>query len=199
MAKLTLINLTNLQNETSAVTDINANSDAIETAIENTLSRDGTTPNAMDADLDMNSNQILNLPVPGTSTSPVRLQDLVDAALVPSIITGILYKDQEDQIISGGADVTSKSLVTGNVTIDCGDRPLQYITNNGAFTITAPTEDGSCILLVTNGAAAGSITFTGFSVGSSTGDTLTTVNTSKFSISIWRINGVSGYRIAAHQ
>lgn len=61
MAKLTLSNLSNLQNETSAVTAINANSDLIETAVENTLSRDGASPNMMNADLDMNSNEILNM------------------------------------------------------------------------------------------------------------------------------------------
>jgi hypothetical protein len=105
----------------------------------------------------------------------------------------------EDQALSGGARVTSKSLSTGSVTIDPGDRPLQYITNGGAFTLTAPANDGSMILLVTNNGSAGAITFSGFTVGSNVGDSLTTTNTEKFSIHIWRINGVSGYRIAAHQ
>jgi hypothetical protein len=52
---------------------------------------------------------------------------------------------------------------------------------------------------VTNNGSAGAITFSGFTVGSNVGDSLTTTNTEKFSIHIWRINGVSGYRIAAHQ
>lgn len=105
----------------------------------------------------------------------------------------------EDQILAGGARVTSKSLSTGTITPDPGDRPLQYVTNGGAFTINAPTNDGSLMLLVTNNGSAGAITFTGFTVGSNTGDALTTTNTHKFTISIWRINSVSGYRIAAHQ
>jgi hypothetical protein len=104
-----------------------------------------------------------------------------------------------DQVLSGGANVTSLSLATGNVTIDCGARPLQFITNGGAFTITAPANDGSCMLLVTNNASAGAITFTSFTVGGSTGDALDTTNTHKFTISIWRINSISGYRVAAHQ
>ena len=106
---------------------------------------------------------------------------------------------REDQTISGGANVTSKSLATGNVTIDCGGRPNQYITNGGTFTITAPANDGSCILLVTNNASAGTVNFSGFSVGSATGDALTTTNGHKFSIFIWRTNSTAGYRIAAHQ
>jgi hypothetical protein len=105
----------------------------------------------------------------------------------------------EDQLISGGANVTSKSLSTGNITVDCGARPLQYITNGGAFTITAPAADGSCKLLVSNNASAGAITFSGFSVPASPGDPLTTTNGHKFTINIWRINGTSGYRIAAMQ
>lgn len=40
---------------------INANNDAIEESFDNTLSRDGSTPNQMEADLDMNGNDILNV------------------------------------------------------------------------------------------------------------------------------------------
>jgi hypothetical protein len=62
MAKLTLTDVSNITgNETSAASTINNNSDAIETALENTLSRDGTSPNQMEADLDMNGNDILNV------------------------------------------------------------------------------------------------------------------------------------------
>jgi hypothetical protein len=123
-----------------------------------------------------------------------------DSTLTLWVPTGdVVLLNVEDQVLAGGATVTSKSLSTGHITIDCGDRPLQYITNGGAFTITAPASDGSMMLLVTNNGSAGTITFSGFTVGSSTGDALTTTNTNKFTIAIWRINGVSGYRIAAHQ
>ncbi len=104
-----------------------------------------------------------------------------------------------DQVVAGGANVTSQSQSTGNITVDCGSRPLQYITNGGAYTITAPSNDGSCILLSTNNGSAGAITFSGFSVGSNIGDTLDTTNAHKFSIFVWRVNSVSGYRVAAHQ
>ena len=52
-------------------TKINANFDAIEQAFDNTLSRDGSSPNAMEANLDMNSNQILNLPDATTDKEPL--------------------------------------------------------------------------------------------------------------------------------
>ena len=61
MAKLTTTDLSSLSNETSAVNTINANNAAVEAAMENTVSRDGTTPNQMEADFDMNGNDILNV------------------------------------------------------------------------------------------------------------------------------------------
>lgn len=47
-------------NDTAATALINENFEALQTAIENTLSRDGITPNYMDADLDLNSYKIIN-------------------------------------------------------------------------------------------------------------------------------------------
>lgn len=59
MAKLILDPIGNFNSTT--LTTINTNSDRIEAAMENTLSRDGTTPNQMEADLDMNNFDILNV------------------------------------------------------------------------------------------------------------------------------------------
>lgn len=58
MAKLTLNPITSGY---ASVAALNENFEAIEDALENTLSRDGSIPNTMSADLDMNSNSILNL------------------------------------------------------------------------------------------------------------------------------------------
>jgi len=58
MAKLTTNDVTGGYAD---VTAINENNTLIETAVENTLSRDGTTPNSMAADLDMDSNDIINV------------------------------------------------------------------------------------------------------------------------------------------
>lgn len=73
MAKVTLDDLTSLSNETSVVNTVNENNNLVEAAIENTLSRDGTSPNQMEANLDMNSNRILNLPYAASNTEPVTL------------------------------------------------------------------------------------------------------------------------------
>lgn len=107
-----------------------------------------------------------------------------------------------DQKFSGGLQITSNNIGTvsaGTTTIDCGLSPLQYLTNGGAFTLAAPSNDGSCDVLTTNNGSAGTITFSGFTEGASTGDSLDTTNGHLFTIGIWRINGTSGYRVAAHQ
>jgi hypothetical protein len=74
----------------------------------------------------------------------------------------------------------------------------QYGTNNGAFTFTAPSVDCAVDILITNGASASAITFSGFTVGN-VGDFFTTVNGHKFIVSIRRINGTSTYVVKALQ
>jgi hypothetical protein len=53
-------NLTNITSGYASNTALNANFEALRNALLNTLSRDGSTPNAMNADLDMNGNEIVN-------------------------------------------------------------------------------------------------------------------------------------------
>lgn len=58
--KIVLGNIASFQNDSSAVVQYNANNALITAAFDNTLSRDGTSPNQMNAPLDMNGNAILN-------------------------------------------------------------------------------------------------------------------------------------------
>lgn len=137
--------------------------------------------------------------IPGTINVSGTFQAGGNAMTFPGSAATLAALNVADQTLAGGANVTSLSQSTGNITVDCGARPLQYITNGGAYTITAPANDGSCVLLVTNNGSAGSTTFSGFTVGSNTGSSLTTTNTSKFKIYIDRINGTSSYFINALQ
>ena len=73
MAKLTL---SDLSSGSYTVDLLNQNFELIEAAFENTLSRDGTAPNMMQAHLDMNSNRILNLPNASSNGEPVTLAQL---------------------------------------------------------------------------------------------------------------------------
>ena len=73
MAKLTLLDVTATQSQTSLAGTLNTNNTLLESALEKTLSRDGTSPNQMEAPLDMNSMRILNLPDAAQNQEPATL------------------------------------------------------------------------------------------------------------------------------
>lgn len=120
-------------------------------------------------------------------------------ATIPNGTHTMASIDAADQTVTGGANVSGVLNSTGNITVDCGKSPIQAIVNGGAFTITAPINDGSCILKIANNATAGAVAFSGFSVGANTGDAITTNIGYNFSVFIWRDFSTAGYRVAAHQ
>lgn len=87
MSKLTLEDLANLNNPTSAVATINANNALIEAALENTLSRDGTSPNNMTADLDLDGNTVINS---DAATGTFTTADSKTVTVVDGVITSIV-------------------------------------------------------------------------------------------------------------
>jgi hypothetical protein len=104
--------------------------------------------------------------------------------------------------ITVGYTVTPHNLGTvssGTTTPNAANGNYQYMTANGAFTLAAPSADCAIDILVTNGASAGAITFSGYTVGSNTGSALTTTNGHRFIISIRRVNAISTYSIYALQ
>lgn len=156
MAKLTLSDLTNLQNDQSVVSTINSNNASIETALENTLSRDGTTPNTMSADLDMNSNQILNLPAATTDTEPVRKAEFDDAIseitsdgiALPS--SGIVVYDMDTPTTvartiavadGSGLSITNANGVAGNPTLDFDSDTITFANAIDALVPLTPAAD----------------------------------------------------------
>jgi hypothetical protein len=106
------------------------------------------------------------------------------------------------QTITKGYTVTPNnigSVSSGSVTPSAANGNYQYYTSSGAHTLAAPSADCAIDILITNGASAGAITVSGFTVGSATGSALTTTNGHRFLVSIRRINGVSTYSIYALQ
>lgn len=74
-----LTDIVNLASETTAVQAINENSNKIETALTNTLSRDGSTPNSMGANLDLGSYRIINLAAAVDDNDAVRKAEFDDS------------------------------------------------------------------------------------------------------------------------
>lgn len=118
MAKLTLNNVTNLLDYATAQTTINNNWDAIEAAVEKTLSRDGTSPNQMTNTLDMNSKRIINLPTPIGVSEPLRLQDLADfisEGVVHAVPAGGATGNTLTKVSAADYDVAWSSAGAGDV------------------------------------------------------------------------------------
>lgn len=174
MAKLTLAPLASLTNQTSAMATINNNSDLIEAAIENTISRDGTSPNTMGASLDMNSNRIINLPPPINDSEPARYVDLLQ------IVNG---GDSGNFVtVDGSQTLTNKSIdldyntITGttaefNTALSDND----FATLAGTETLTNKTLTTPRVSTVLVNAGANTVTFplsTDTLVGKSTADVL---------------------------
>lgn len=104
--------------------------------------------------------------------------------------------------ISNGFFITPGNwgVINSNITMNSANGNYQYLTVNGAFTWTAPTTDCAIDILITNGASAGSITFSGFTVDTNNaGDVYSTTNGKRFLVMVRRINGVSTYIIKALQ
>lgn len=109
MTKLTTVDISNITGaESTAIANINSNFQAVEDAMDNTLSRDGSSPNQMESDIDMNDNDILNV---GT-------------------ITGALI-DFEDVRINGDSLVVPPSGADGVDGTD-GWSPVYAIADDGA-------------------------------------------------------------------
>jgi hypothetical protein len=108
MTKFVETPLVSLTNETSAVNIINNNLEDISTAFENTLSRDGTSPNAMAANLDMNDYRIINLPDALNDSEPVTKAQLADLAAFGisdhGLLTGLADDDHPQYLTEARGD-----------------------------------------------------------------------------------------------
>lgn len=127
MAKLTL---TDISGGYMSASGFNANNALIEAALENTLSRDGTAPNSMDADLDMNSYDLNNV-----------TQMVMTGA---GLITNVKSISTEALVLNGEAVTTTESLTGGlaasEVTYDASDLATkldsEFLKNNENGSLT---------------------------------------------------------------
>ena len=106
------------------------------------------------------------------------------------------------QAFSGGVVLTTLSLGTAagsTATLVAGNNPTQRVVVNGTAAFVAPSSDCEIDLLITNGASASTVSFSGYNVGSNTGDTYTTTSGSKFIFMSRTINGSSTYAWKALQ
>lgn len=184
MTKLTLPNFASLTDQTSFLASLNEAMAAIEAFSDLVLSLNGTTPNAMTADLDMNSNRILNLPAPVNDTDPVRLQDLTDGIQGPPGPAGadgapggaLADGDYGDIVVSGSGTAinfdTAVVTAAAKTLLDDASIPAMQVTLGlgGAALLNVGTAAGTV-------AAGDDSRFTRYTVNDQSGATYTFATT----------------------
>lgn len=116
MAKVTLPDIGTLSNQSSAREAMNENFDLIEEAFDNTLSRDGTTPNQMEADIDLNGNTLLNV------ADPVADGDAVNKRYVGTLVNEFVSEIAET-LIEGTARMDEFTATAGQTEFTLSDAP----------------------------------------------------------------------------
>lgn len=190
MAKLTLGDIAST-NAGSIVTTFNANNALLEAALENTLSRDGTSPNEMNDDLDMNSNRIYNLPEATADTEPVRFAEFNDyvttldaavaAAQAAATSAASSYDSFDDRYLGAKAaaptlDNDNNALIEGALYFNSVSNTL-FIWNGSAWQATTGGGGGiSNVVEDTSPQLGGNLDLNGFTVGAATAADLTKLN-----------------------
>jgi len=156
MAKLTL---STIGSRYGSIDALNANFDAIEAALENTLSLDGTAPNGLEVDLDMNTHKIINLSDPvnnGDAVSKGWLLEQEGNAVASAEAAAASASDAENSAVAAAASAASASSVVPSQTGNSG----KFLTTNGTATSWAvvdalPSQTGNAgEYLTTDGTTA---------------------------------------------
>jgi len=140
------VNLLNILSGYFSNTQLNANFDAVETAIENTLSRDGTSPNQMLSNFDMNSYRIINLPTPASQNDAARLKDVQDAATVSQDWMSTQIHSSPNKTTPVDADEFGIWDSVGGVLNKVTFANLKTVLNSSLSFVTKTSTTGSAVL-----------------------------------------------------
>src|SRR5258708_220759 len=145
--KITLTQLANVQATTTGITQINSNFSTIQTAFDNTLSRDGTSPNQMGTNLDMNSNRVINLAAPVSNNDAARLVDMGTAAIASTTATAAAAAASASATASAASATSAASSSTTAATSSTNaatsaTNASTSATNAAASAVTAANQVG---------------------------------------------------------
>ena len=162
MAKLSL---TPIGSRYGSIDALNANFDAIEAAIENTLSLDNTAPNSLNDDLDLDSNRIINLGNAVNNQDAVTLQQVSN--IIDAASSGLIVSLKQFITATAGQTVFNLTSFTyfpgGNNLSVYIDGVRQYVglsyteTNSSRVTFTGGLTVGSVVEFVSNEAVSSTI------------------------------------------
>lgn len=110
--------ITTITSGHASITALNANYVALRDAFDNTVSRDGSSPNTMSADLDLNGNDITNVNTitDATGTDVVAAAAASATAAATSATLSGNYANKTDGVVTG-SDYSSKAWAIGGTGI----------------------------------------------------------------------------------
>ncbi len=157
MAKLTL---TDIASGYLSLAKYNANNTLIEAALENTLSRDGTSPNTMSVSLDLNSNKLVNVLDATNNQDAVTLAQLNAAAVggATGPATGITIADAGGYYVATTVEAALQEVFTILASSSNGDGASLIGVEDPAADFTATDVEGVLTELQANIDALGFIT-----------------------------------------
>lgn len=132
----------------STLQGINNELAKVELAMKDTLDRKGVTPNFMDANLDMNSRRVLNLPAPLTDQEPLRRGDLATGSNISFEYAQDTYLSIKEFLISKGLSGNYGFFEQGFSFVNEGDVGIDsdnklWLLGTGSATVTAGTTPSS--------------------------------------------------------
>lgn len=155
------IDIPNINSQFASQQGLNNRFDLIEDALNNkVLFRDHEVgePNQMEVELDMNLNDIINLPYPSTPTSPIRIQDL-DGLIGTTPGTPDIRQTQVFTLSDGQTQVvftvpiTAGDLYINGSQVDSGRLGLnsEYTINGQTVTLVESYPAGTLLTFITTG------------------------------------------------
>lgn len=135
---------------------LNQWADALEEALENTVSRDGTAPNNLTADLDLNGQALLNSGADPTDPNAVLTRSDIEA-LVRQYSSGFVFQNVETTVATAGQTVVNLQTMsytpnTNNLAVFVdGLRVFSFEeVSETSYTLSVPLTVGQVVHTVSN-------------------------------------------------
>jgi hypothetical protein len=182
--------ITTVSSGYASSTQINGNFVALQNAFDNTLSLDGSTPNAMGADLDLNNNDLLNASVVNTATLKVG-----GVNVVPSAATALAVKQEFDTVADLLASTLTYSSFAPNDYIRVVDGGHVYQVAASSVSDQHVTTAGGLKLYVLNAGKGASVDALG-ALGNGTSNDSSAFSTLAAVGGVWTLRDNANYRVA---
>ncbi len=156
--------LTTITSTNNNSTVLNANFSALNDALDNTLSLDGSTPNQLAADLDLNSQDIINASNIGASSLTLNGSLVTQLASLGewegAWVTATAYAAYDIVSEAGSVYICTAAHTSGTFSTDLAAslwiKLFEYNYDSSAVAITGGTMDG---VAITNGSLDSNVTF----------------------------------------